>query len=193
MKIKISFFTIMLILSLILSSSFYALIPLIAATLHELGHISAARARKVTLRKFDVELFGARLSMDNTLCSYTDEITICAAGPLTNLIFAYLVKSVTSHFKIESPAFEIFIFSSISLAIINLLPIRSFDGGRILCAVISNFLNPPKAERIIGLLSFFFLFTLWCVSVYLLLKTSASLSLFIFSSYLFINLFVKSP
>lgn len=193
MKIKISFFAIMLILALFLSSSFYALIPLIAALLHEFGHIFAAKARKVNLDKFNIGIFGARLSMNSSLCSYKDEITICAAGPLTNLIFAYLTKLLMIYFQIESPIFNIFIFSSISLAVINLLPIRSFDGGRILYSIISNLSTPQKAEHTVEALSFFLLFTLWCISVYLLLKTSASLSLFIFSSYLFISLFVKSP
>ncbi len=191
MKIKVSFFTVMLILSLILSASYYSAIPLLAAAAHEMGHIIAARIRGVRFSKFDIGIFGAKLSINNTLYSYADEIAVCAAGPLTNLLSADIFAIAQALSETKSVAIDIFIFSSISLAVINLLPIKNFDGGRILCAIISSLSTPQTAEKIIGVLSFSVLFILWSVSVYMLLKVSSSLSLFVFSAYLFANIFVK--
>lgn len=193
MKIKVSFFTIMLMLSLILSASYYSAIPLLSAALHESGHIIAARSRGVSLDKFDIGIFGAKLSINNALCSYVDEIIICAAGPAVNLISADIALILREILNFKNVAMDIFILSSLSLAAVNLLPIKTFDGGRILCAAISNFSTPQKAEKTIDVLSFFLLFILWSISVYLILKTSASLSLFVFSAYLFVSIFTRSP
>jgi hypothetical protein len=41
-----------------------------------------------------------------------------------------------------------------------------------------------------SIISFIFIFTLWCISVYLLLKISASLSMFIFSVSIFCKIFL---
>lgn len=191
MKIKVSFFAIMLLLSLVISGTYYSVIPIFAAILHELGHIFAAKARKVKLKNFDVGIFGARLTMDGGICSYADELIVCASGPLVNLILAGTATVIIRTCKISSDAAELFVFSSLCLGVFNLLPILSFDGGRILGAVISMISDTVIADKVVTFLSFLSLFTLWCISLYLLLRTSASLSLFVFSVSIFANIFVE--
>ncbi len=191
MKIKISFFAIMMLFSLIISGAYYAIIPISAAFLHELGHIFAARARKVELKNFDVGIFGARLTIGGSICSYADEMIVCASGPLVNLILAGICIFATLAYGIDCDAFELFIISSLCLGILNLLPIRSFDGGRILGAALSQAFNERIADTAVTALSFLSLFILWCISLYLILRTSASLSLFVFSISLFANIFIE--
>ena len=191
MKVKISFFAIMLLFSLAMSDAYYALIPLSAAALHELGHIIAARARGVQLKNFDIGIFGARLSMSGGICSYLDEIIVCAAGPLVNLVLAGTGLFICKERGIDNELISLFILSSLSLGVINLLPIRSFDGGRILNSTLSYILDSSVAEALLNLLTFLSLFTLWCISLYLLLRTSASLSLFVFSVSLFASMFIE--
>ena len=191
MKVSVSFFAIMLIFSLALSGAYFALIPLTAAALHELGHIFAARVRGVRLKNFDIGIFGARLTMSGGICSYLDEIIVCAAGPLVNLILAVISLIICNSCGRENELVSLFIFSSLSLGMINLLPIKSFDGGRILGAILSYAVDTAVAEKILNLLTFLSLFTLWCISLYLLLRTSASLSLFVFSASLFSSIFVE--
>lgn len=190
MKIKISFFAVMLFLSLMLSSSPYALIPLIAAAIHELGHILCARICGVRLSSFELGIFGARISTEGALYSYSTEIAISAAGPIFNLICADLVAIICKLSGISSSIPDIFIFSSVALGVINLMPIRSFDGGRIFSALLSKFISVSSVEAILDALSFSSLFLIWSISLYLLLRTSASLSLFIFSISVFANIFV---
>ncbi len=192
MKIKISFFAIMLFVSLIISGGLYSLIPLFAAVLHELGHIFAARIRGTKLSCLNIGILGARLSMPNGICSYTDEIIICAAGPVVNLSSAYIMYLINTRFDTHNEIIGIFIIASLCLGILNLLPIKTFDGGRILSAFISKLSNIEKAEMTVNFLSFIFLFILWSMSVYLLLRTSSSLSLFIFSISLFASFFEDS-
>ena len=193
MKVTVSFFAIMLIFSLAISGAYYALIPLSAAALHELGHILAASARGVKLKNFDIGIFGARLTMSDGIYSYIDEIMICAAGPLVNLILAGVGIYICKIYCFDNELFDLLVASSLCLGIVNLLPIKSFDGGRILSSALSVSLDADRADKILSLLSFLSLFVLWCISLYLLLRTSASLSLFVFSVSLFASIFVEKP
>lgn len=190
MKIKISFFSVLLFSSLILTKSHYALIPIGVAIIHELGHVACAKLRRVRLESLDIGIFGARINLDPAIYSYSDEIAVCIGGPLVNLISADILAIIARLFDIESEGVYFFIFASLSLALINLLPIKSFDGGRILQALLAKRYSLDTAERIVAVSSFVSLFLLWTLSLYLLLRTSASLSLFIFSVSVFATIFV---
>ena len=190
MKIKVSFFSVLLFSSLILTKSHYAIIPLGVAVLHELGHVACARMRHVRLESLDIGIFGARINLDPAIYSYSDEIAVCLGGPAINLITADAAAIAAKLFDIHSDGLYFFIFASLSLAIINLLPIKSFDGGRILFAHLAKRHSLETAEQIISVSSFISLFLIWAFSLYLLLKTSASLSLFVFSVSVFATIFI---
>ena len=114
MKIKVSFFALMLLLSLIISASYYAVIPIIAAVIHEAGHIICARLRGIHLKSFEVAIFGARLSIGDGIYSYSDEIAICAAGPAINFICADVAAVAIRIWGVNNDIFELFILSSLS-------------------------------------------------------------------------------
>ena len=188
MKIKIGFFTVMLALSLVISRSLFMLIALSAALLHELGHILMAKACRIRLTSCKIGLYGAGLMPEGAFYSYTREIFLCAAGPLTNL----LCGSIGLHiYRIcASELLLWFVFSSFVLGFLNLLPIHGFDGGRIFSALLCRFISQRASNISIHISSFIFLFILWSFSVYLLLRAGASLSLFIFSLSVFIRIFM---
>ena len=83
-----------------------------------------------------------------------------------------------------------FVSASILLGVLNLFPIKSFDGGRILESVLLMFISPKLVLRLVKLISFFCIITLWIVSVYFLLIYTYSLGLFVFSTSLFCNIFI---
>lgn len=190
MKIKISFFSVLMITSLLLTQKYYALLPLLVAFLHECGHLAAARIKHITIKSLDIGIFGARINLDGGVYSYSDEIWVCLGGPLVNLFCADAAAIIVRLFDIHSDAMALFILSSVSLGIINLLPINSFDGGRILFGIIAKKKPLSFAEKTLKISSFICLFFLWIISVYLLLKTSASISLFVFSLSLFATIFM---
>ena len=189
MKIKLGFFAILLFVSLLLSHSLFSLASLLAALLHELGHILAASLCRIRMKEFSVGLFGAGLTPSDGLYSYFDEIILCLAGPLSNFFFGsaslLLLRYASSAFLLS------FVFSSFAFGILNLLPIKGFDGGRIFRALLLFWLPLPVAEKISSALSFFFVLFLWTLSVYLLLRTASSLSLFVFSLSLFARIFLS--
>ena len=188
MKFGISFFSLLMLLSLILTRSYLSLAALVAAALHECGHIIAAKLCGIPLVDMRLGIFGATLTTDRALCSYGKEILLASAGPAANL----LCFALCSLLHVGCEAIELFCVASWGLAILNLLPIRELDGGRIVYCALASIFSPSLALRVISALSFGTIFSLWTLSVYLILRLGASLSLFIFSCFLFCKIFIKN-
>ena len=94
--------------------------------------------------------------------------------------------------KWKSEAAELFALASLVLAILNLLPISELDGGRIVYCTLASRFSVECAKRVVDALSFAIIFSLWTLSVYLILRLGASLSLFVFSCFLFGKIFIKN-
>ncbi|MBE6662001.1 MAG: hypothetical protein E7606_01820 [Ruminococcaceae bacterium] len=160
-------------------------LTLTAILIHELGHLFAARLLRMKPSGATADTIGIRLLFRGTPPSYKKEIVLCAAGPLANLLSIPLSLlfglSPTSFFHAVSGA----------LALLNLLPIEGFDGGRIVRASLLLFLPPDTTDKITDVLSFLFLFMLWCISVYLMMRTANELSLFFFATAIFFRIFLQ--
>ena len=87
----------------------------------------------------------------------------------------------------------IFSCASLVLGVLNLLPIRSFDGGRMTECALLQVMRVKTAEYTMRTLTFFFLFLLWAFAVYFLLRAGDGLSLFCFSMTLLLRFFDAAP
>lgn len=159
---------------------------LLAAAIHECGHIAAAKLLSINLTHMKLDVIGARLTTTGRLCSYPAMIALCLAGPLFNLICFALTLPFCDH----SAWILEFCLSSLSLCLLNLIPIQGFDGGRIIHSLLSCCLDSTKVESICSFLGFFSLLCMWLLSVWMILRTGSSLTLFVFSCSLFGMLFV---
>ena len=164
------------------------LLTLAAILTHEGGHCVAALLCGVPLRKFRLVPWEARISLGTQSLSYQKECIISLAGPLANLLSFLLVKVRCG--SSAGGAATFFSAASLSLALLNLLPIDDFDGGRFFRCICSATLGLRVAEILCDILSFFTLFCLWCASVYLLIRVNDNLSLFLFSGTLFLRIFI---
>ncbi len=178
MKIKVSFFGVLMIICQIFTHSYIALAALLAAFLHELGHIIAAVACKIELREMKLDVFGAAITPQGAICSYKKEMIFAAAGPLVNIISVVVLMPLWNG---AGEFLRLFIAASCFLGAINILPICDLDGGRIMQSALSLFLSPNMVNILCGMMSFLCAFSLWLLSVYLILRISATLSLFVFS------------
>lgn len=177
-----------LLLWIITEPSHTPILTLIAITLHECGHLLAARMCRVKTGGFSIDSLGARLALVGATPSYQKELFICVAGPLANLFSLPLARLFSA--KPTDAAF--FVSVSLALALLNLLPIRGFDGGRICYCLTALASDPTIAETVCTLLSFCSLFILWCMSVYLMIKTGTDFSLFLFSASVFVRIFLQN-
>ncbi len=184
-RLKIGFFAALFILCLCIYSPHYFPPLFISVAIHESGHIIFARLRHITLSELRLGIFGASLTPCDPLYSYADEIILCIGGPLFNLLSA-----LAALFLLKLPPTHTFIMSSFSLGLLNLLPVSGFDGGRIFLSVMSIIFPCRVAGGIMKILSFLILFALWSFSLYLLLRTASSLTLFVFCSAVFVKIFL---
>ncbi len=160
-------------------------VTLLAAFLHEMGHLAAAKLLHIPLGSLQLDLLGARMEVKGRMLSYGEEFLLCAAGPLVSLFAAAAAGLLWQY----SQAAEWFSCASLLLGLLNLLPIRSFDGGRMLDSFLMLFLSQRAVQTLTRAISFLFLFLLWAVAVYFLLRVGDGLSLFCFSMSLFTRFF----
>ena len=189
MKIKLEFSSTLLLLTFILSDPLFALGTILAVFFHESGHIIAANVSNVRFNEMKIGIFGARLNTKSNIVSYKKEIFICMMGPLSNFILSTALLPV---YSISNDRLLLyFIVSSFFLGGLNLLPVSSFDGGRILHALFCLISEQNLADKIMSVLSFIVIFCIWSFSLYLLLISQSGLSLYVFSISLFSEFFIK--
>lgn len=183
-KFKIGFFAVLMLLTLALTSTEYFPALICSVTIHETGHIIAAKLKHIKLSEMKLSILGASLYPQNQLFSYSDEIILCIGGPLANLLSAVICISIG---KMHS----LFFMSSVALGVLNMFPIQGFDGGRILSAFLSIYFPPKTVDIICKAVSFVLLLIMWCLSVYFLLRSSATMTMFVFSTFMFAKIFIS--
>lgn len=161
----------------------YAFSAVTVTLLHEMGHASAALVLGKKVTRITVMPVGITMTMTQA-SSYAQEILIAAAGPLQNVLL-----------MICAPLFpcgnELFTFAAISLAV-NLAPMATLDGGRILCAAVSSRFGTDAGESAVRAATATCLFFLWTVAVYIFFYTAENAALLIFCSYIFAAFILSS-
>ena len=142
-----------LALMLCLEGALPAALLLSAALLHELGHFAALRHYGVQVRRVDLEPMGARIVYDDALCPLCASAWIAAAGALVNLlVFACVLPLLAcSLFAVYRLPLLFFALANGFLALLNLLPWETLDGGQLLLSLLLLRLPPERsgdAERI---------------------------------------------
>lgn len=166
-----------LLFMLFCDKSGMALISLLAAALHEVGHLVAARFLKIPIGCMRFDLLGARIDVKGRILSYGEEWLLCVAGPLSSLIFSIVGSFFWSHTRLAIA----FSCASLLLGLLNLLPIQTFDGGRMLECALLSFASPKRTGNILRGCTFLFLWLLWAFSAYLMIKIADGISLFFFT------------
>lgn len=112
---------------------------LAACILHELGHYGAARGFGSRVCALRLTVVGAEMKLNsNVQLSYVQDAILAISGPAVNLMAAWLAARAGAN---------LFAGLNLSLGLLNLLPIRPLDGGRILIDLLS-LLDPELAEKI---------------------------------------------
>ncbi len=118
------------------------LFTILAALVHEGGHLMALSALKKHFSLPSLVFSGFRIKTRSPL-SYKEEIWVCSAGPLINfLAFAFLFP--------HTPNFAII---NLATAISNLLPISDYDGYKIISDTISLFFGSKASDSIMPYVS----------------------------------------
>lgn len=107
------------------------LLAFLAVMLHELGHLTTARALGLTPKEVALLPFGGVATVEEDLGLDPEvEVRVAMAGPWVNIvIIGALLVWQASHGS--SPVLNFFLETNIMLAAFNLLPALPLDGGRI--------------------------------------------------------------
>ena len=178
-------FAVMMVGLLLFDRSGICLATILAALLHECGHLLAAKCMGIPWRGFSMDFTGARMEISGRMISFFEEWILCAAGPLSGLLFAAIGALF---WKLTQYAVW-FSCASLLLSLLNLLPIRGFDGGRMLECTLQPLFGEGITMGVMRLTSFLFLFLIWATAIYFLLRAGDGLSLLCFSMTLFTRFF----
>ena len=161
-----------------------SLLSVAAALCHEAGHLLVMLLCGCEVREVEITMFGAEIRSLPAKTGWLGEIAILAAGGLANLICV----PIALLFDGKHAAF--FAVCSAMLAVLNLLPVRTLDGGCILSLLLAR-LTPTHAETILTVVSSVTLGLLWLAAGYLLLMSGGNLSLYLFCVYMFVTLYMR--
>ena len=152
------------------------LLVALAAILHEMGHGIAAWGWSVPVRTLRLDIFGARMELGG-LTGYAAELAVAAGGPFVSLLAAAILWPL----GIRWEGAQFFFLVSLGLGLLNLLPVRGLDGGRMLSCALSLTVGERASEITLRLTTGLFLGGLWLLSVYALLRVGETLTLFTFT------------
>ena len=120
-------------------------------------------------------------TLGNPITGFPEAFTRLGQGKLFGSVYFTIVFALV---------LGVLLPASLGLCAVNLLPVASLDGGRILSCLLSLTLGADAARRVLRLLSLFLLSLLWLLSVYALLRAGQFLSLFVFSFSLLVRCMV---
>ena len=189
-KVKFDITSVFLFLFFLLFDSItYPFIILLSVLLLECAHLLAAKVLKVPVKCIKIGMFGARIELDWLCRSYKAELLIDLSGPLVNMMLGLSGIMALQMYWDSSVLF--FVLTNLSLAIFNLMPIRSLDGGRILYSLLCIFFDVGTSESILVFVSFWLLVFLWGASVFLFFSSGADIYLALLSVYMFFRLIIN--
>ena len=145
-------FFLLVLLAAVISPVEIVVSVLLAAVLHECGHLLALRAFHVPIEGLRLSALGAVLyARGARRLSYGRELIVTLAGCGMNLVCGF----VTAAFALRISWVEGFVFAGahILLAVFNLLPIPPLDGGRFVIEVFQKISRKVVTMRALNYLS----------------------------------------
>ncbi|MBE7079938.1 MAG: hypothetical protein E7371_01720 [Clostridiales bacterium] len=177
---------------------FLFLLSALVAVQHECAHAFASARLGYKLNKIVLMPFGAVIDGDLRGISFKDEIYVALCGPLCNLCTAGIFIAIWWLTPTMYAFTDTACLSSLTIALVNLLPAYPLDGGRILkCALARAFVKRypnedyavKKAENICRILTLFFASVLLVLFAGLCARKQFHFTLLAFSLFLAVGTF----
>lgn len=170
-----------------LNGAEYVFLLLFAALIHECGHILTAKILRVPFVRIRGGIFGLWMKYDFSAKSYLSEMIVSCGGAVFNVSAAALTLFLCRPTGLLS---VFFVFSNLSLAVFNLMPVSGFDGIGILhCLILTLTGDVLKADKACRAVSAFFSGAFFLLTVYIQMRAGAGLSLTLLSVFLLYNCF----
>lgn len=191
LRIKIGFLFVW-VLAILLCFDFDGRIKLavLFSLVHETGHLAAILLLRQRPKQVSFGLFGMTIIRDNDISeNYRHQIITSLAGPAVNAVM-FLVFYTYCTVSGNTAYLDCAGINAV-MALFNLMPVFSLDGGRALEAVLNLRYDSVKSERILKAVSFVFLLILDSLGILILIKSGYNFTLLIIAVYLTVMLFLK--
>lgn len=151
-----------------------------AAVIHELGHVLCAVLLNIPFSGLSFCPCGAVMTFDFSGTTYFRECCVHLSGAGLGILAAVCAL------LIFGDAAVYFAGLSVSLAVMNLLPIEGFDGGGALYCLLVPVLPPERAYPVCRAVSIAVTVLLWVAVLWIELRVHASAALILFVLYVMI-------
>ncbi len=190
--IKISFlFIAVMLIAVISQNNKLPIVLIISALLHETGHLVCLFLTRTKVCAVYFNIFGMKIVKGvNPRTNYWDECKIALMGPLFNIII--FIIALTLFFCFKSAIYLKIALVNLFLALFNLLPIFSLDGGSALFFFLASKKSPFKAHKTVKVISFVFVIPLIIFGVYQLFSTKYNFTFLLIGLYLITLLIFKN-
>lgn len=165
---------------LLLDRDNHVIACILAALLHELGHLLMMLMCRVRVRAIRIRLFDILIEGDDAPCRKAD-VLITLGGPMANFFFAAMLCPFSMALGMPH----------LVLGVFNLLPVLSLDGGHLLCLFLEKVVTFRSAALVLRVTTLLFLLPLMTAGLYLLLNSGYNYSLLAISLYLIAVLLLK--
>ena len=118
------------------------------AVVHELGHSFVSANLGYRLNKITLMPFGAVVVGDIEGLKFSDQTKIALAGPMINVAVAMFFVAFWWIYPNCYAYTDVVVYSNLSMALVNLLPIYPLDGGRIVFCFLAERVGYNKAFSI---------------------------------------------
>lgn len=189
-KLRVSLFTFVFIGAVLYSDfSVFTFEVLLAAIFHELGHLFSMKLFRVKIHSLTVLPYGAVISSDVALLPYKKEAVVALSGVIINIIISAVFCAA---WLFSGDIYTLFFcVCNVFLAIINLVPVPTFDGARAIEAVLCEYFAEEKTQLYMDNVYYFSFLTLVLLSLYVLNVTGGNFSLVILLTYMFICIYAN--
>ncbi len=166
------------------SGSLYFSIVLFCALFHELGHLLAINLSSCTIRSISLLPFGVDISYKGNT-DYRHDLFIALLGPVFNFLLCAVFWMLSVLFP--APFLCLGFYCSMFLGITNLVPLKGFDGARILESLSFCFFEYEKALKFTSVSELLSLIILLIFSLFTLSFCSFNLSVFAICIYILVT------
>mgnify|MGYP004650405647 FL=1 len=184
LKIKIEYGMLAFLAFIVfIDKSNFLFLGILAALIHEIGHLIFMKKTGYDVNEISFNLFNANiLDLNRVNRRMSDDILILVSGPFFNLIFFILFLFLYKIFLIKALLY--FSFENLFLCVFNLLPIHSLDGGQLLFLLLLQKFSLEFVCKVSFIVSVIGLYLLTTVSFYTFFTSEYNFSLLVLCFYL---------
>lgn len=180
-------FVALITIFLLVDKTGISVIALLCCLIHELGHIIMFFLVGYRPLSLTFDLTGICLTKPSIKLSYFKEFLVQIAGSLTNfLVFIFLSNTIS-----EITLTSIFATTHLVIGIFNLLPLKSFDGGKILEMTLLQFFSVNTSQKVCTFIDFLCILILLAISIFGFFYNKKSFTLIVITIYLMITALIK--